>query len=210
MSGYRLPLFAGWARRENGKTEVPGSSGPYNLTSMAGRALAIIMVFLLGGCATAPRPMPPPIEQQVARLKERLFVLVEEERHRLNAGAKPLALDPELSAAAQAHSDEMAKKRSFDIMNPDGNLAVNTLLHDPKFRGFVGENSAAQYFTPMAGIDPEAYARGFLAIWLNSPDHKNNLSYSAFDRTGIGVAVNGNAIYAAEVFATDLGLPEPE
>jgi uncharacterized protein YkwD len=177
---------------------------------MAGRLLTILCVLLIAGCASAPGPVPPPIQQEVALLKERLFVLIEEERHRLNAQAKPLALDPELSAAAQAHSDDMASKRSFDTMNPDGNLAVNTLLHDPKFRGFVGEISAAQYFTPAAGFDPDAYARGFLAIWLNSPDHRNNLSYANFDRTGIGVAVNGNTIYVAEVFATDLGLPDPQ
>jgi hypothetical protein len=37
-----------------------------------------------------------------------------------------------------------------------------------------------------------------------------NLIYPAFDKTGIGIAVNGNTIYAAELFATDLGLPEPQ
>jgi uncharacterized protein YkwD len=205
MRGYR-PL----RQPETAQLDVPPAGGPFSLDGMAGKVFAVACAFVVGACSTAPRYAPPPIDREVVLLKERLFVLVEEERHRLNAEARPLALDPELSAAAQAHSDEMAKKRSFDTMNPDGNLAVNTLLHDPKFRGFVGEISAAQYFTPAAGFDPEAYARGFLAIWLNSPDHKNNLSYANFDRTGIGVAVNGNAIYAAEVFATDLGLPEPE
>ena len=63
--------------------------------------------------------------------------------------------------------------------------------------------------TPAAGFDPETYARGFLDIWLKSPDHRTNLTYGAFDKTGIGIAVNGDAIYAAELFATDLGLPEP-
>ena len=152
---------------------------------------------------------PPPIEAQVSALKERLFVMVEAERHRLDQAAKPLILDPELMRAAQTHSDDMAMKRSFDANNPNGNLAVNVLLSDPKFRGFVAENSAAQYFTPGAVIDPDVYARGFLAIWLNSPDHRMNLAYPAFDKTGIGIAVNGNAIYAAELFSTDLGLPEP-
>jgi uncharacterized protein YkwD len=112
--------------------------------------------------------------------------------------------------AAQTHSEDMARKRSFDVGNPNGNLAVNSLLADPKFRGFVGENSAAQYFTPAAGFDPDTYARGFLDIWLKSPDHRTNLMYEAFDKTGIGIAVNGDAIYAAELFATDLGLPEPQ
>ena len=171
----------------------------------------LVLVFCVAACATTPAPKPsaPPIATQLSTLKERLFVLVEAERHRLNAQAKALILDPELMQAAQSHSDEMASKRSFDTGNPDGNLAVNILLTDPKFRGFVGEISAAQYFTPATGLDPETYARGFIDIWLKSPDHRMNLIYGGFDKTGIGISVSGDTIYAAELFATDLGLPEP-
>ena len=175
------------------------------------RVACLIFVLVAAACASAPRePAPVPLEDQVSALKERLYVLVEAERQRLGGEAKPLILDPELMQAAQTHSEEMAKKRSFDTNNPDGNVAVNILLGDPKFRGFVGENSAAQYFTPGTRIDPDRYARGFLEIWLKSPDHKMNLTYPRFDKTGIGIAIGGNTIYAAELFATDLGLPEPQ
>jgi uncharacterized protein YkwD len=174
---------------------------------MTPRLLVLLSVAFLAACASAP-PGPPPIAGQLAALRLRLFIRVEEERLRLDAAAKPLAFDPELAAAAQAHSDDMAKKRSFDN-GPGGNVAVNALLADPKFRGYVAENSAAQYFTPNAGFDPDSFAQSFLAIWLASPDHKSNITFAPFDRTGIGVAVNGNAVYAAEIFSTDLGLPEP-
>jgi uncharacterized protein YkwD len=172
--------------------------------------LVLVLVLALGACANRPGSSEQPLDVPVSALKERLFVLVEAERHRLNNAARPLILDPELMRAAQTHCDDMALKHSFDTGNPNGNLAINTLLADPKFRGFVGENSAAQYFTPGMRINAEAYARGFLDIWLKSPDHKMNLIYPAFDKTGIGIAVNGNTIYAAELFATDLGLPEPQ
>jgi uncharacterized protein YkwD len=175
------------------------------------RLAVLIFVAALGACASRPAVQgPASLAVPVAAIKERLFVLVEAERHRLNSEARPLILDPELMRAAQTHSDDMAMKRSFDAANPNGNLAVNILLADPKFRGFVGENSAAQYFTPGARFDPDAYAQGFLKIWLDSPDHKMNLSYGGFDKTGIGIAVTGNMIYAAELFATDLNLPEPQ
>jgi uncharacterized protein YkwD len=178
---------------------------------MIRRAPVLLFALFSGACSLVREspPAPSSVGMQVEALKLRLFILVEEQRHKLNAEARPLALDPELSSAAQVHSDDMAKKRSFDVMNPNGNPAVNTLLADPKFRGFVAENSAAQYFTPAAGINPDMVAQGFLDIWLNSPSHKSNLSFARFDRTGIGIAVSGNMIYAAEVFATDLGLPEP-
>jgi uncharacterized protein YkwD len=175
------------------------------------RFVCLTFAFVLAACAGAPLPAaPPPLEDQVSALKERLFVLVEAERQRLNGEAKPLILDPELMLAAQTHSEDMAKKGSFDTANPAGNPAVNVLLADPKFRGFVGENSAAQYFTPGTRIDADLYAHGFLEIWLKSPDHKMNLAYPRFDKTGIGIAIGGNTIYAAELFATDLGLPEPQ
>ena len=97
----------------------------------------------------------------------------------------------------------MARKRSFDSMNPDGNLAVNILLRDPRFGGFVAENSAAQYFSPTAGWIPTRWRRGSSQIWLASPSHRQNVVYKEFDRAGIGVAVSGNMVYAATVFATD-------
>jgi len=153
-----------------------------------------------------PVPPPPSLAEQVERVRFRLYVLVEEQRHLLNAEARPLALDPQLAEAAQRHSDDMARKNAFDAMNPDGNPAVNALLADPKFGGFVGENAAAQYFTRGRALDPDALARGFVKIWLESPGHRQNLVYPRFDRSGFGIAVTGNTMYAAALFATDFGL----
>ena len=168
---------------------------------MMTRVVVLLLAVLLAACVGARTPS---YDRQLAAMKSRLLVLVEEERGR--AGAKSLRLDPQLVAAAQAHSDDMARKRSFDSMNPDGNLAVNFLLRDPRFGGYVAENSAAQYFTPAAGMDPDAMAKIFLDIWLASPSHRHNVVYSEFDRAGIGIAVNGNTVYASAVFATDLGV----
>src|SRR5262245_22769129 len=168
---------------------------------MVTRVFVLFIAVLLAACAGT---RVPSYEPQLAAIKSRLLVLVSEER--VKAGAKSLRLDPQLAAAAQAHSDDMARKRSFDAMNPNGNLAVNLLLRDPRFGGFVAENSAAQYFSPATGIDADAMARGFLDIWLASPSHRQNVVYRDFDRAGIGIAVNGNAIYASTVFATDFGL----
>ena len=173
--------------------------------------LGLICVIFVVGCAARPMATAPlPLNAQLDAVKERLFVLVEAEREGLPTAAKPLILDPELMRAAQTHSDDMAMKNSFDVDNPEGNVAINVLLQNPKFRGFVAENSAAQYFTPGSPIDPQRFAQGFLTIWENSPDHRMNLFYPGFERTGIGIAVRGNTIYAAELFATDLGLPEPQ
>ena len=162
----------------------------------------VVVLFIALALAACAGMRTPSYDQQVAAIKSRLLVLVAAEREK--AGAKSLRIDPQLQFAAQTHSDDMARKRSFDAMNPDGNLAVNILLRDPRFGGFVAENSAAQYFSPKAGIDPDAMAQGFLQIWLASPSHRQNVVYREFDRAGIGISVTGNTIYAATVFASDL------
>ncbi len=180
------------------------------LPPMTARIAVLLLALLAGACASSPTPPPPSLAEQVEAVKFRLFVLVEELRRQEDSNARPLALDPQLAAAAQRHSDEMARKDSFDTMNPDGNPALNALLADPKFGGFVGENSAAQFFTPGQILDPDVMARGFLRIWLDSPQHRHNLTFPRFDRTGIGMATTGNTIYAAELFATDFGIVRPQ
>jgi uncharacterized protein YkwD len=185
------------------------------------RRVCIVLAVLVAAACAAPAavappvpmaaplpPPPPPIEQQVAALKTRLFILVEERRQQSHSDAKPLAFDAELDGAAQAHADAMAKAKTFDPDNGD-NRAIETLLDDPDFRGYVGENSAAQFYTASVGMDPEKYAEGFLDIWLSSEQHKSNILFPAFDKTGIGIAVTGDEVFVALLLATDLGLPKP-
>lgn len=177
------------------------------------RFLAALAAAALAACAAipeAPAPAPPPIAEQLAELKTRMFVHVVEERQRLNAAAKPLRLDPELADAAQAHSEAMARDRAFGEEGAQNNVAIQQLAASPTFQGFVGGVAAMQYFTPELGFDPDAYARAFIAQWVRSPDHRENIENAVFDRTGIGVAANGNAIYASEIFAADLGLAPPQ
>ena len=136
-------------------------------------------------------------------------MLVEEQRLRLAAGAKPLALDQELDGAAQAHADAMAIAKTFD---PDSgsNRAIETLLDDPRFYGFVGENVAAQFYTASVGMDPDKYAQGFLDIWLGSEQHKSNITFPAFGKTGIGIAVTGDEVFVAQLFATEMAPTKPQ
>ena len=168
------------------------------------------VLLLLAGCAAMPGRPPPLSREQLAAVRARLYALIVEERMKLNSDAKPLRLDPELTAAAQAHSDDMAKRRAFDASNAaETNIAVQRLAANPTFQGYVGENSAMQYFTPGAAIDPDAVARTFVDLWLKSPEHRGHIGFAGFDRTGVGIAANDNEIFAAQIFVTDLGLPAP-
>ena len=77
---------------------------------------------------------------------------------------------------------------------------------DANFQGLIGENVAAQHFTPGTGIDVDAFAQRFVESWLASAPHKENLAFADYDRTGVGAAANGDTIYVTQLFTTDLGL----
>lgn len=166
------------------------------------RPFLLVAMLLLAGCASASLPVPPPA--RLAEIKRQIYVHIAEERAKLNGEAHALALDPELAAAAQAHSDSMAKRRAFDAGGAETNVAIRQLAASPTFRGYVAENTAMQYYAPKAVFDPDALARIFVGLWLESAEHRANIAFATFEKTGIGIAVTGNRIYAAELFAVDL------
>ena len=61
---------------------------------------------------------------------------------------------------------------------------------------------AAQYYRAESGVDPAVFAQRFLATWMDSPAHRDNLTYAGYDRTGVGAAVNGDTVYVALLFST--------
>jgi uncharacterized protein YkwD len=143
----------------------------------------------------------------MAALESRIFDLVQDERHALDPKAKPLAHDSELSQVARAHSADMAKKNYFAHRGPDGETSAGLIMDtDAQFQGLLGENLAAQYFVAGSGVDVEIFAHRFVDAWLASPSHRENLAFAAYDRSGVGAAVDGNTIYVTQLFATDLGL----
>ena len=166
---------------------------------------------MLAACAVAPELPPPPrdIEILLAELKDHLYAYISEERQKLNPAATPLRPSPLLEAAAQAHSDSMAVRGAFDSGGSGDNVAIQRLAADAAFQGYVAENSAMQFFYPTFGFDPEMFARAFVDQWLESESHRANIEYADFAMTGIGVAANGNEIYASGLFATETSSVSP-
>lgn len=163
----------------------------------------------MAGCAEtiyAP-PAPPDPQTQMTALAGRIEALVEEERHKLDPGAKALVLDPELTKIALARARDMAEKNYLSHAAPSGETSASLLMaDDAAWQGLLGENLAAQHYVKVSGVDVEVFAQRFLDEWIKSDPHRENLSYPAYDRTGVGAAVNGDTVYVAELFASDLGL----
>ena len=180
---------------------------------MMQRLLSLAFLLALGACATAPAgPPPPPDPQtQMGALEARIAILVEEQRHILDAKAKPLAIDPELSKIARARAADMAAKNYLAHAAPDGATSASLLMkQDARWQGLLGENLAAQHYTRQSGVEVNTFAQRFMDEWLKSPPHRDNMAFPNYDHAGVGAAVNGDTVYVALLFSTDLGLPPPK
>lgn len=179
------------------------------------RLFPFLTVLVLAGCATetpAPSAPPPPDpKSQMSALETRIAVLVEEERHRMDPKAKSLAFDAELSKIARARASDMAEKNYLAHQAPDGATSATLLMKDDaKWQGLLGENLAAQHYTKQSGVSVDEFAHRFLEEWLKSPPHRDNMAFVNYDHAGVGAAVNGDTVYVAVLFSTDLGLPPPK
>ena len=175
------------------------------------RAIFVSLLLLVcSGCASiqqAMQPAPPDPKSLMPALEQRIAVLVADERLRLAPDAKALAIDTELCDIARQRAADMASKNYFAHVAPNGDTSASLLMAEDKhFQGLLGENMAAQHYTPADGIDVDAFARRFIATWLDSAPHKENLAFPDYNRTGVGAAVNGDTVYVTQLFSTDLGL----
>jgi uncharacterized protein YkwD len=176
-------------------------------------ALFLIAALLVSACAEVPAAPPPPPDPktQMGALEMRIAALVEEERLKIDPKARPLAADAELSKVARARASDMAEKKYLAHQGPDGATSASVLMQeDAKWQGLLGENLAAQHYTKQSGVAVEDFARRFLDEWLKSPPHRDNMAFADYDHAGVGAAVNGDTVYVAVLFSTDMGLPPPK
>jgi len=175
----------------------------------------LFFLLLLAGCDTmqsvvgmvTPAPPPPDPKTLMPALELRVAVLIADARTRIDPNAKPLMIDPELSDVARKRAQDMATKNYFAHTAPNGDTSASILMaEDAHFQGMLGENMAAQHYSPAVAIDVDAFARRIVDSWLTSAPHKENLSFADYNKTGVGAAVNGDTIYVTQLFATDLGL----
>ncbi|WP_349345330.1 CAP domain-containing protein [Streptomyces rapamycinicus] len=132
------------------------------------------------------RPFTP---DGLLRLASEVISLTNAER--AAARLAPLAPDPRLTAAAQAHSDDMVARDFYSHTGPEGHQPWDRARAAGAAHRGIGENIAC------GQRSPEEVVRG----WMNSPGHRANILKPDFTHIGVGHATGSRAgTYWTQVF----------
>jgi uncharacterized protein YkwD len=132
---------------------------------------------------------------EIERLEQRAFELVNAER--IRHGESPLVWDEDLCRLAREHSSNMAEKRFFDHVTPDG----RDMVARARSQGIRGWHALAENIALNQGFDDPAG----LAVerWMQSTKHRTNILYAAFNRSAIGIArAADGTIYLTQDFVS--------
>ncbi|MCZ0992830.1 CAP domain-containing protein [Streptomyces noursei] len=125
-----------------------------------------------------------------AEYAQKVLDLVNAQRSQHGCG--PLAIDPHIQAAAQAHSDDMAARNYYAHDTPEG-VDPGTRLTNAGFRWQSwGENIFKSPNDPATAVDG----------WMNSPGHRANILNCSYTSTGVGVNLSSNGPWWTQDFAT--------
>jgi uncharacterized protein YkwD len=92
-----------------------------------------------------------------------------------------LAVDPVLTAAAQAHSADMVARAFYSHTSPEGRQPWDRAAAAGSTRRTIGENIACGQRSPAEVVDG----------WMNSPGHRANILKPDFTHIGVGFAGGG-------------------
>lgn len=185
---------------------------------MKARALLFVVCFSWIAVPVVLPQKPGQPEIRISSLERRVHDLVNAERK--SAKLTSLRFDEELSEIARAHSEDMARRKFFDHINPDGRDPsdrgkragyVCQKIFDRALRQGLAENlfqgnlyDRVQVRNNKTTYDwntSEQIARQSVQNWMNSPGHRRNILERDYDRAGIGVAISkDDKVYITQLF----------
>lgn len=123
-----------------------------------------------------------------------MFDLLNTERER--SGLAPLELDDRLTELATARSMDMADRRYFSHVSPDGSSARSMMIASRIGPGLMGEILGRNNSS-----DPTESVQSVFGAFESSPNHRTAILRPRFAQVGVGIA-NGkdNMRYYAVLF----------
>ncbi|MFD8995831.1 CAP domain-containing protein [Streptomyces abikoensis] len=128
--------------------------------------------------------------EPVTSLRQQVVTLVNAQRNA--AGCSSLRVSPQLTAAAQKHSDDMAEEHFFSHTGPDGAGPGSRISAAGYHWDAYGENIARGQATPAAVMD----------AWMRSAGHRENILDCAFREMGVGVATGPEGPFWTQDFGS--------
>jgi uncharacterized protein YkwD len=136
--------------------------------------------------STPPSPSPSPTESPTesptgnAAFEAEVVTIVNQKR--AEADCPPVTVDDRLTAAARAHSADMAARDYFSHTTPEGvDFATRITAAGYRWSG-AGENIAKGQRTPQE----------VMTSWMNSEGHKANILNCGYRNLGVGVAADSS------------------
>lgn len=205
ISVHQRIIASGYAYLTVGEHLVSGPRTPaefveYCLSEERSRRTLCEPAFTRTGVAYVPAPRSgdlywtalwarPFTADGLARTVGEVIALTNSER--AGAGLPPLAADPRLTAAAQAHSADMVTRAFYAHTSPDGREPWDRAAAAGSRHRTVGENIACGQRSPAEVV------RG----WMDSPAHRANILKPAFTHLGVGFAGGGqDGTYWTQLF----------
>lgn len=140
----------------------------------------------------------PVTEEEISILTTRIQSLTNLSRSQNNL--PPLTLDTTLSAVAKRRSIEMIDKNYFSHTSPSG-CEVTCQLKKSGYETLSWGENLALSNTFHSYTLPEL-AQTFMADWLKSSTHRDNILSKKFTHQGIGIAADGERIIITVVFSS--------
>ena len=135
--------------------------------------------------------------RDLARQRSALLAAVNAARRA--AGRAPLAADPRLDAAAQAHAEDMLARSYYAHQGLDGSTPRSRVESAGFAAASVAENIAARHLSADAAM----------AGWMASSEHRRNILNPGLTNLGAGVAVGAYEHRYQVLWVLDLARPRP-
>jgi len=168
------------------------------------RAFALASTLLLSAPAVlhaqSGLPSPTAVVRAEHRAEEVIAQLIDEQRARYAQDAPRLVANGELDRIARERSGYMAHGGPFAHEDAQGRLAANDMIKSRVSQyGYFGENIMMETRENLP-FDAQHFAQEAVDGWMASEGHRANILSPNYDRSGIGVVINGNSAYATQVF----------
>ena len=126
-------------------------------------------------------------------------------RIRVRHGRKPLRLDKRIGRVARARSHDMAAKRYFAHVEPDGDNAKRLLG-----RRDIGASEVTENIGHTVGLTLREGANKMATWWYHSPPHRRQMLAKDINYVGIGVARRGSRFTYTAIFTRSRDKTEPK